>query len=224
MGGILKLAIVAVLIFGGYAAWKYIFSPSVDISGGNPFYAVASDDHVRGKADAPVTLIDYTDFQCPACGAYYPVLEQLLKDMDGKFKLVVRHYPLIQIHPNALAGSRAAEAAGKQGKFFEMYDQLYSKQSEWSQAADPTISIFPAYAGNIGISVDQFRKDMADSSLDDKINKDRDSGNSLNVEGTPTFFLNGKIVKNPSSVDDFKNLIEAAYLKAPKAVETNTSK
>lgn len=217
MSGIIKLIIVGAVLLGGFGAWKYIFSPSVNISENSELFTIAPDEHVRGKVDAPVTLIDYTDFQCPACGAYYPVLEQMLKEMDGKFKLVVRNYPLIQIHPHALSSARAAEAAARQGKYFEMYDQLYTKQNEWTNADDPTKSIYASYAQSIGLDVEKFKKDMADSSIDDKINRDRETGNSLDVQGTPSFFINGEKVTNPGSVEDFKILIEKAALKAPVA-------
>lgn len=215
MGGFIKLLVVGVLALGIFFAWKYIFSPTVDIASQSALYNIDSTDHVKGNPDAPVTLIEYTDFQCPACGAYYPVIEQLLKDMDGKIKFVVRNYPLIQIHPNALGAARAAEAAGRQGKYFEMYDVLFQKQSEWSQASDPTVSIFPSYAGSIGLDVDRYRKDVGDSSLDDKISKDRASGDDLDVTGTPTFYVNGEKIDSPKSLEDFRNVLDAAVLKAP---------
>lgn len=215
MGGFIKLLVVGALALGAFFTWKYIFSPTVDITSQSALYDIDSTDHVKGNPDAPVTLIEYTDFQCPACGVYYPVIEQLLKDMDGKIKFVVRNYPLIQIHPNALGAARAAEAAGRQGKYFEMYDVLFQKQSEWSSASDPTVSIFPSYAGNIGLNVDQYRKDVSDSSLDDKISKDRASGDDLDVTGTPTFYVNGEKIDSPKSLEDFRNVLDAAVLKAP---------
>ena len=215
MGGFLKLVLVGALAFGVLAAWKYIFSPAVDIASKNTPYAIGDNDHMQGHPDAPVTVIEYTDFQCPACGAYYPIVKQLLQDMEGKFALVIRHYPLVQIHSNALGAARAAEAAARQGKFFEMYDMLFSKQSEWSAAAEPHASIFPAYAGRIGLDVDRYRTDVADASIDDKINQDKASGNGLGVAGTPTFYVNGEKIANPKSLEDFRTLLEAAVLKAP---------
>ncbi len=215
MSGLVKVIIVAVLVFGGLAIWKYSSSPTTSVTSQDPLLEVRANDWVRGDAHAPVTLVEYTDFQCPACGAYYPVVEQLLKDMEGKLKVVIRHYPLLQVHPNALPAARAAEAAGRQGKFFEMYDLLFGNQQEWSTAADPSKSIFPSYAGKIGLDIEKFRSDLADSTIDSAINADRESGNSLNIEGTPTFFLNGEKIANPKSAEEFKSLVEAAAKKAP---------
>ena len=197
--------------FIGVSVWQYGFSGENEgpVAAGGPI-ALTEQDRVKGDANAPVTLVEYTDFQCPACGAYYPILDQLSKDLEGKMKFVVRHYPLIQIHKNALPSARAAEAAGRQGKFWEMYDVLFANQKEWSNADDPTKSIFPAYATRVGIDVEKFKQDMTDSSLDEKINQDRATGNELKISGTPSFFLNGKKLENPSSVDAFKKAIENA--------------
>lgn len=211
MGALVKLVVVGVLIFGAFAIWKYGFAPEETTSTGSDSLTEVTDkDWVKGKDDAPVTLIEYTDFQCPACGAYYPILEQVSKEMGDQVKIVIRHFPLMQIHPNALPAARAAEAAGRQGKFWEMYDLLFTNQKEWSSAADPLKSIFPAYAGRIGIDVEQFKKDMSDSSLDDKITTDRETGNDLKINGTPSFFLNGKKLENPNGLEPLKKAIENA--------------
>ncbi len=211
MGALVKLGLVALVGFIGFSVWQYGFSGENEgpVAAGGPI-ALTEQDRVKGDANAPVTLVEYTDFQCPACGAYYPILDQLSKDLEGKMKFVVRHYPLIQIHKNALPSARAAEAAGRQGKFWEMYDVLFANQKEWSNADDPTKSIFPAYATRVGIDVEKFKQDMTDSSLDEKINQDRATGNELKISGTPSFFLNGKKLENPSSVDAFKKAIENA--------------
>ncbi len=205
----MKLIVVAVLVFGGFALWKYVSAPEVPVEKAD-LLMVTDKDWVKGDAAAPVTIVEYTDFQCPACGAYYPLIKQLTDELGNKVRLVIRHYPLMQIHKNALAGARASEAAGRQGKFWEMYDQLFTNQNEWSSAEDPMKSMFPAYAGRIGLDVEKFRQDMADPSIDDKINQDRQSGNDLDITGTPTFFLNGKKLTNPRSIEEFKSVIEKA--------------
>lgn len=209
MSGLIKWVAVAVLIVGVFGVWKYVTAPTDSegsVSGG-ALLDLTDKDWVRGASEAPATLIEYTDFQCPACGAYYPIVEQLSKEFEGKLKFVVRHYPLIQIHPNALGGARAAEAAGRQGKFWDMYNLLYTNQTEWSLADDPMKSILPAYAGQIGLDVEQFRKDMADVTIDDKINHDRETGNELKITGTPSFFLNGKKLENPKSLEEFQKAV-----------------
>lgn len=211
MGALVKLIIVGVLAFGAFTIWKYGFAPEeANAPQSGALTDITDKDWVKGNADAPVTLIEYTDFQCPACGAYYPILDQVSKDLGDKVKIVIRHYPLMQIHPNALPAARAAEAAGRQGKFWEMYDLLFVNQKEWSSAADPLKSIFPAYAGRIGLDVEQFKKDMSDSTLDDKITTDRETGNELKISGTPSFFLNGKKLENPGSLDALRKAIENA--------------
>ena len=206
MGGIFKLVAVVILGLGIFGIWKFVSAPADPVAEGSAL-DITDKDWVKGKSDAPVTLIEYTDFQCPACGAYYPIVKQLSDEMGDQLRLVVRHYPLVTIHKNALSGSRAAEAAGRQGKYWDMYDLLFAHQAEWSLAEDPLKSILPAYAGQIGLDVDKFRADMVDSTLDDKITADRQTGNDLKITGTPSFFLNGKLIKNPTSIEDFKKVI-----------------
>ncbi|MBP9697763.1 MAG: DsbA family protein [Candidatus Moranbacteria bacterium] len=214
MGGIMKLVGIVVIALVGFGIWKFTSAPEVPSEKSN-LLEVTEKDWVKGGVNAPVTLVEYTDFQCPACGAYYPLIKQLTEELGDKVKVVIRHYPLIQIHKNALPSARAAEAAGRQGKFWEMYDLLFTNQNEWSLAEDPTKSIFPSYATRIGIDVEQFRKDIADSSIDDKITHDRGTGDSLEITGTPTFFLNGKKLENPRSIEEFKSLVEKAKSTAP---------
>ena len=206
MGGIFKLVAVVMLGLGIFGIWKFVSAPADPVAEGSVL-DITDKDWVKGKSDAPVTLIEYTDFQCPACAAYYPIVKQLSDEMGDQLRLVVRHYPLVTIHKNALSGSRAAEAAGRQGKYWDMYDLLFAHQAEWSLAEDPLKSILPAYAGQIGLDVDKFRADMVDSTLDDKITADRQTGNDLKITGTPSFFLNGKLIKNPTSIEDFKKVI-----------------
>ena len=206
MGGIFKLVVVVMLGLGIFGIWKFVSAPADPVAEGSAL-DITDKDWVKGKSDAPVTLIEYTDFQCPACGAYYPIVKQLSDEMGDQLRLVVRHYPLVTIHKNALSGSRAAEAAGRQGKYWDMYDLLFAHQAEWSLAEDPLKSILPAYAGQIGLDVDKFRADMVDPTLDNKITADRQTGNDLKITGTPSFFLNGKLIKNPTSIEDFKKVI-----------------
>lgn len=207
MSGIMKLVVVAVLGLGLFGVWKFVSAPA-DPQGGNTALDITEKDWVKGSNGAPVTLIEYTDFQCPACAAYYPILNQLSEEMGDRVRIVIRHYPLMQIHKNALPSARAAEAAGRQGKFWEMHDLLFINQAEWSNAEDPMKSIFPAYAGRAGMDIERFRSDMQDATLDDKINEDRGTGNTMQITGTPSFFLNGEKLKNPSSIEEFKKAIE----------------
>ncbi len=210
MGGLMKLGAVVVLVLVVWGIWKVGFGTTEESSMGGSAIDVTDQDWIKGKGDAPVTLVEYTDFQCPACGAYYPIMNQLSQEMGDSLRVVIRHYPLVQLHDNALPAARVAEAAGRQGKFWEMYDLLFANQKEWSTAADPMKSIFLAYAERIGLDVEKFKTDMADSSLDDKINRDRGTGNELKITGTPTFFLNGQKLENPKSFEALKKVVEKA--------------
>ena len=125
----MKLVGVVVIVLVGFGIWKLASAPEVSNEKAS-LLEITEKDWVKGSADAPVTLVEYTDFQCPACGAYYPLIKQLTEEFGDKVRVVIRHYPLIEIHKNALSGARAAEAAGRQGKFWEMYDILFSNQKE----------------------------------------------------------------------------------------------
>ncbi len=166
--------------------------------------------HVTGKVDSKVTLLEYGDFQCPACKAYFPIVQQLKKDYGDKVAFQFRHFPLTQIHQNAFIGSRAAEAASKQGKFFEMHDALYDQQDSWASASDPT-SIFVTFATQLGLNVDQFKTDMTSTETTDLINADRKAAQDLGSTSTPTFVINGKkLDKNPTDIGGFTSLLDAA--------------
>ncbi len=208
MSGVMKLVIGGVVAVALFGIWKMVATPTDGVVSTASALDITDKDWVKGTSNAPVTLIEYTDFQCPACGAYYPILQQLSEEMGDRLRVVIRHYPLVQIHKNALPAARAAEAAGRQGKFWEMYDLLFINQAEWSNADNPMMSIFPSYAGRAGMDIERFRTDMADTTLDDKITQDRGTGNEMKITGTPSFFLNGEKLKNPTSIEEFKSAIE----------------
>lgn len=166
--------------------------------------------HISGKTDSKVTLVEYGDFQCPACKSYYPLVEQIRSEYNDKIAYQFRNYPLVQIHPNAFVGARAAEAASKQGKFFDMYNLLYQNQDTWSQSSNPQ-TVLVSYAQQLGLNVEQFKTDMNSSAIADVINADVRQAQALGATATPTFVLNGKrIEKNPQSLDEFKKLIDDA--------------
>jgi len=185
-----------------------------------PLDRVADSDHLTaGNRDARVVVIEYSDFQCPACGAYAPILKQLESEYADRVAFVFRHFPLRSIHLNAEPAARAAEAAAQQGKFVEMRDKLYDTQSAWSNLTDPA-STFKEYAGELGLNTDTFSSDYTSQAVRDHINADVDSGRSAGISGTPTFYLNGTKLSNPSSVEAFRRLIDEALAKAP-AVNAN---
>lgn len=174
-----------------------------------------TDDHVRNGKDKKVTLIEYGDFQCPVCGAFFPIVQQLEAQFNDQVSFVYRDFPLISIHPNAFAAARAAEAAGLQGKFFEMHDKLYETQSSWGEVTTNQQQLFEGYAEQLGLNMSKFKQDYASQAVADTINKDISSGGQFNVTGTPTFIINGeKLDSNPQSFDQFAQILNDAIKKA----------
>ena len=164
--------------------------------------------HAKGGTDATVTLVEYSDFQCPACGAFQPILNEVLAQYGDKIKFEYKHYPLVQIHPFAEPAARAAEAAGQQGKFFEYADMLFAKQSEWTKGSNPT-AFFTKYATELGLDLDLFAKHQKSSVLADNVKANMMEARGLGLTGTPSFYLNGVKMEN-ASFDAFKAQIEAA--------------
>src|SRR5216110_1470699 len=158
--------------------------------------------HVRGNPEAPVTLEEFGDFQCPPCGQFAGFAEQLLKEYDSRLRVVFRNFPLSG-HEHAREAALAAEAAGLQGKFWEMHDTLYREQETWSKAPNAR-ELFESYAGTIGLNVDQFKKDMDSDKVRERIDSDRALADSLGIKVTPTLFINNHPVdqkdKNPEGV------------------------
>lgn len=166
---------------------------------------VNEGDWYKGSPNAPVTLIEYSDFQCPACALYYPIIKKVSEDMADEVQVIFRHYPL-NSHPQAELAAQAAEAAGIQNAFWPMHDKLFDNQSAWS-GRDDAREIFISYAGDLGLDVEQFTVDMESRAVQDAISDDRRSGNQALVEGTPTLFLNGNKINNPRSYDNLRQAI-----------------
>lgn len=147
-------------------------------------------DQVYGDKSSEVVLIEYGDFQCPGCGGAFPQLKTLKETYKGQIAFIFRNFPLTAIHPNALAAATAAEAAGLQGKFWEMHDRLYENQNTWSNI-DPSrrTDTFVGYAKAIGLDTEKFKADLSDPKVTAKISRDRALGNKLGVSSTPTLYL-----------------------------------
>lgn len=188
----------------GYKGYKYFTAPVPEVT--RIPIAVVESDRVKGDIEAKTTLIEYGDFQCPACGAYYPLVKDLLKDIPQGFRVVYRHYPLTEVHKNALPAAKAAEAAGLQDKFWEMHDILFERQKDWSDLGNAKEK-FLEYAKELGLDEEKFLNDFESSQVQDKISAEIASGNSLGVNSTPTFYLNGAKI-SPRSYDEFKKVVE----------------
>ena len=158
--------------------------------------------HIRGNPDAPVTLEEFADFQCPPCSSFAGFGEELLKQYDSRLRIVFRNFPLPG-HEHAREAALAAEAAGLQGRFWDMHDVLYREQAVWSNAPNAR-ELFESYAGTIGLNLDQFRKDMDGEKATERVDSDHALGDSLGVKLTPTLFINNHPVdpkdKNPEGV------------------------
>jgi protein-disulfide isomerase len=173
--------------------------------------------HAKGPDDALVTIIEWSDFQCPYCSRVGPTLEQLEKDYQGKIRIAFKHNPL-GFHQRALPAALAAEAAGRQGKFWEMHDKLFENQK------DLTDENFATWAKEIGLDVGQFQKDMKDPKLEAKVKGDQRQGAPVGVTGTPAFFINGRFLSGAQPVDNFKKLVDEELAKAEKLVAQGTPK
>lgn len=167
-----------------------------------------ASDHVKGPNQAPLTLIEFSDFQCPACASYHSVLKELTQEFQNEIQIVYRHFPIRSLHRHAELAARAAEAAGKQGKFWEMHDILFELQAEWAEEKNPQERFFE-YAQSLDLDLDVFKTDLNSNQVSDKVNADNQSGLRLGVDATPTFYLNGKKIQNPGSYEEFKKLLQS---------------
>ncbi|KKQ40920.1 MAG: hypothetical protein US59_C0043G0005 [Candidatus Levybacteria bacterium GW2011_GWB1_37_8] len=154
---------------------------------------------------ARVTLVEYADFQCPACKAYFPLVTKLSSDIKD-LRIVYRFFPLSNIHKNAMISSQAAYAAGLQGKFWEMHDMIFENQDSWSntQARD----IFIDYAKKLNLDSNKFESDMTSDATRKFITQEMNKAISLGINSTPTFFVNGKHIQNPAGYEAFKKIIQ----------------
>jgi protein-disulfide isomerase len=168
---------------------------------------VRENDWVAGNPAATVTVIEYLDFECEACGAYYPVTSQLKEEYKDDIRFAVRYFPLPG-HKNSKTAAYAAEAAGKQGKFWEMYDVLFQNQKQWGEQQFANQDQFEKYAVEAGLDVEQWKADVKSSEVRDRVDGSYTEAKRLGLSGTPSFFLNGIKIENPRGYDAFKKVID----------------
>lgn len=168
---------------------------------------VRENSNQIASGSAKVTLVEFGDYQCPACALAHPVVKQLTSEYQGRINFVFRHFPLPQ-HPNAMLASKVAEAAGSQGKYWQMHDLLYSSQKDWGEAADPT-ELFVKYAKDLGLDETAFKTAISSETYFEKINGDKNDGNAVGVNSTPSFYING-IKTNGFGYPEMKQQIEKA--------------
>lgn len=196
---------VIVLVIGGLF-WVVSAPPPTSSGPNTNIPDISSKDMTTGNPKSKVEVIEYGDFQCPACGLAFPTVKQLLAEDKDKIKFSYRFFPLISVHPNAFAADLAAYAAFKQGKFWEYHDILYSKQIDWSNLSDPTDS-FLTYAKSLNLDSKKFATDMKSDDTKKYVQDSEDAGTSQGINSTPTFFVNKRMVQNWQSLDEFKKLI-----------------
>ncbi len=198
------LAVIAVCVYGLMRLGAS--SNPTGVTGGD-IPSVSASDWTRGNLYAKNILVEYSDLQCPACGAYEPLIRQLMKDFDNQILLVYRHFPLSQ-HIHAELASQAAEAAGKQGQFWEMHDLLFDRQGSWENAKDAEAT-FKGYAKELGLDEAKFAADLNSDEIKKLVDEDANGGLHAGVNSTPTFYLNGKKITNPKTYEEFKTLIQS---------------
>lgn len=206
VGAVIAVGVSALILVG--AKDKAEVKPE---SGGDN---IVREDSYQTNKGAAVTVVEFGDYQCPACKSAQPTINQIKSEFGPRINFVFRHLPLSQ-HKNARVSAEAAEAAGAQGKFWEMTDLLYENQSQWANQSNP-INTFVTYAGQLGLNVDQFRTDVENERYKDKIQRDFDDAQALKINSTPTFFVNGTLVEDVAQLRAaIQNALQTAAPVAP---------
>lgn len=201
------VAVLIILAIPGFALLGKFLSGTSSISDTKRI-ELLDNEISKGPDDAKVTLVEFSDFQCPACRSYYPFIKQATEEFPDDLRVVYRHLPLTVIHPNAEPAAKASEAAALQGKFWEMHDMLFEKQDEWSGKEDPK-EMFVSYANEIELDVDQFTNDYESEEITQRIDQHKQIALEEDLDSTPTFFVNGALLEErPRSYEAFKELIQ----------------
>ncbi len=199
--GLAFVAVIAVIGFG--------IKSQMNPTPADNTLLIKASSHSTANPSAKVNLVEFGDYQCPACGAAYPVVKKITDDYktNPNFNFVFRNFPLSQ-HQNAQIAAQAAEASGAQGKYWEMHDALYENQDKWSENGKP-LDLFVGYAQKIGLDINKFKADVQSSKYSSVISSDYQDGVALGVNSTPTFYLNGKAIVGVPTYADLKAQIEA---------------
>jgi protein-disulfide isomerase len=210
---IIVAAVAVATLVGGAILYRAKRLPALTIPGNSALGKGDADSfHVRGAGDAPVTLMEFGDFQCPPCANLAEPINQLERDYHSRLRVVFRHLPLAN-HPHAREAALASEAAGLQGRFWEMHDLLYREQPVWSNAPHVGV-LFSAYAGMLGLDIDRFKKDMESDKAKAQVGFDEGQAMTLGVRSTPTIFINNQEVppayRNPAGLRAIVNAARRA--------------
>ena len=171
---------------------------------------ISQSDWILGNPDAKIILIEYSDFQCPACAAFHALTKEIVGEFGEHIAFSYRHFPL-PTHDIATLAAQASEAAGLQGQFWEMSDMIFANQQAWSSAGKTGAEEeFIKYAETLGLDLEKFKQDIHSKEVINAVEQDFISGQKNEIEYTPSFFLNGELINNPRSYDDFRTLIRNA--------------
>jgi protein-disulfide isomerase len=184
--------------------------PSTGPEAGRAYDIPAGNSPTKGPADAPITIIEFSDYQCPFCSKAEPLVKEALDAYPTKARVVFKHFPLTSIHPNAMPAALAAAAAQKQGKFWEMHEKLFANQRELSPEQ------IKKYAAEVGLDVAKFEADSQSDEVKQQVQQDMQLAQKVGVRGTPTIFVNGKILQT-RSLDGFKQMIDPVLKEASAA-------
>ena len=208
IGKIKRISIYLLLLLGiGFILYSFLKPSSNSENINTESLTIADNDWVKGDSDSKNILFEFSDFQCPACAGYQPLVKQITEELSSQVKVVYKHFPLSSIHTNALDAAKAAEAAGKQEKFWEMHDLLFNLQDDWSEENNVYLK-FEEYAKSLELDIDTFKIDFESDIILSKIENDIKLGNSLRINATPTFFLNSKKLNLPINFDKIKAFLK----------------
>jgi len=202
----MKQIIIAVVVIVG------IIVGATLIGGDSEVVTAETSNNFYGQEEGVITLTEYADFQCPACGGFYPIISQVKEQFQDQVRFEFKHFPLVQIHPNATAAHRAAQAAANQDKFWEMHDRLFEQQQSWSQTNSPA-DVFKEYARDLGLDMEQYDAEVGTSETLAVINADISLARKKGVSSTPTFYIDGEQIEDLnalSTVQGFSAVIQAA--------------
>jgi len=227
--GWIIFSVVVVLVLGGLVAWTRVANPPIDLSGVNNNSVIAASeqngniaDHTEGSESNEILFIEYGDYQCPSCGGAYPNLNKLMEEYNEDITFIFRNFPLTTIHPNARAAAAVAEAAGLQGKFWEMHNKLYESQNDWNNLdASQRTTVFSGYAKELGLNMDKYNTDVAGKPVNQKISFDLALGKSVDTSATPTFFLNGEKLSDSVSGDIVNGDLTSIKAKLDELIKKN---
>jgi protein-disulfide isomerase len=213
------ITVISVSLIFGFLALAYKLTNAPQVTNFPQVNVLDSTDHIKWSPDKKNLLVEYSDFECSACQSFHNLIKSQIEspqsknyDLTKKITLVYRHFPLYQIHPYTQDASYAAEAAGKQGKFFEMIDLIFTRQNDWVKKGNVKAE-FEKYAGELKLNADQFKKNRDSKDVKDKVAGDTLSGEKVGISATPTFFINGKKIENLNSFDDFVAVLRESLIK-----------